>query len=887
MTRILLRFFICWVFGGVAVNMVAPHWLWAEQVVQAVVDRGSTGNSIPVQIKNISRKEPIKNILMELMEHSPSLMVTKVTPEILADIPPGGTGSFDVQFNVSEEAIPGDITQITFLLLARQGHFEMPNPVVRIQIKPEEEEAVPPPPPEVEPGPGGLPIFVLSEITHQKSFRYGQYEMEWDGKSTGHVERWRTKKGQKALTDIRTSVITQYPRKIVLGKPFSFTAQAQTRHYNLQHCWGRNQKHKEIFAFLGLRSTISTVDVKGQKDLAIFCDEAGVFKTGRDGRQHRTSVRSIHKDGQVQATLTFVPTKIIRDKQNRPIEFYYQPQLSTSGESNEYSGLKERRFYSLDYRGKREKLVIDSAGYFNQTDWIDSISVGIIDLGLKYLPATRSVESLSPPQFKGPEDLSDFSPGEETGESPAPGEVAAQGGDRPAPGPEEEQPSERDTPPAPETVFQPAQIPSPPTGETIPEQRTRPTPPSEATGETGPLVEEHLPPEETHFDLIGSWKFGRVNGPFLCDITLTAEKGAFGNVIKACHPNESFWAMENGELVFRHRTGTVMSRLRKENENHWTGPYVPDRRITHYITRDKEPSLPVLPTTQESNDCGNLSGAWLQSSGNSGSSTWHLTQRGDGLYNAKEQGLGNAVGTAVYNGTALKIEWKTGDWSGLYEWTLEPNCSRGMGRLVFKTGGRAGQIDSSSVERQTSEERESDQRMREGMEPGIDRMGSDYKNFGLSSADPSICRDACNKENRCKAWTYVKPGLQGSQARCWLKYEIPPPKANECCVSGVKAEGQPLEEIGADLVGLWKFGRVNGPFLCNITLTAEKGAFGNVIKACHPNESFWAMENGELVFRHTTGTAMSRLRKENENYWTGPYVPDRRITHYITRDKEP
>ena len=40
----LLRFFICWVFGGVAVNMVAPHWLWAEQVVQAVVDRGSTGS---------------------------------------------------------------------------------------------------------------------------------------------------------------------------------------------------------------------------------------------------------------------------------------------------------------------------------------------------------------------------------------------------------------------------------------------------------------------------------------------------------------------------------------------------------------------------------------------------------------------------------------------------------------------------------------------------------------------------------------------------------------------------------------------------------------------------------------------------------------------------
>jgi ankyrin repeat protein len=94
--------------------------------------------------------------------------------------------------------------------------------------------------------------------------------------------------------------------------------------------------------------------------------------------------------------------------------------------------------------------------------------------------------------------------------------------------------------------------------------------------------------------------------------------------------------------------------------------------------------------------------------------------------------------------------------------------------------------------------------------------------------------------------------------------------------------------VDSDLVGPWKFGRVNGPFLCNINLTSAKGEFGNIIKSCHPNESFWLLENEELVFLNKNGKAMSRFRKEKEkNYWQGPYLPDSRITHYIKRDGQP
>jgi hypothetical protein len=73
-----------------------------------------------------------------------------------------------------------------------------------------------------------------------------------------------------------------------------------------------------------------------------------------------------------------------------------------------------------------------------------------------------------------------------------------------------------------------------------------------------------------------------------------------------------------------------------------------------------------------------------------------------------------------------------------------------------------------------------------GMEPDTDRVGMDYKDFDLPQPNPELCRSACFKDAKCMAYTYVKPGIQGQSARCWLKSGVPPPKPNKCCISGVK-----------------------------------------------------------------------------------------------------
>jgi hypothetical protein len=70
------------------------------------------------------------------------------------------------------------------------------------------------------------------------------------------------------------------------------------------------------------------------------------------------------------------------------------------------------------------------------------------------------------------------------------------------------------------------------------------------------------------------------------------------------------------------------------------------------------------------------------------------------------------------------------------------------------------------------------------MEVGIDRPGGDYANFDLPENDAGSCELACLRNNLCRAWTYVKPGVQGPRARCWLKTYVPDGRRDGCCVSG-------------------------------------------------------------------------------------------------------
>jgi hypothetical protein len=74
-------------------------------------------------------------------------------------------------------------------------------------------------------------------------------------------------------------------------------------------------------------------------------------------------------------------------------------------------------------------------------------------------------------------------------------------------------------------------------------------------------------------------------------------------------------------------------------------------------------------------------------------------------------------------------------------------------------------------------------------EKNTDRPGRDYSNTASRSAVD--CSFACQRENRCRAWTFVRPGIQGPSGRCFLKDPAPPKRPNKCCTSGLR-KGSPV-----------------------------------------------------------------------------------------------
>jgi hypothetical protein len=73
--------------------------------------------------------------------------------------------------------------------------------------------------------------------------------------------------------------------------------------------------------------------------------------------------------------------------------------------------------------------------------------------------------------------------------------------------------------------------------------------------------------------------------------------------------------------------------------------------------------------------------------------------------------------------------------------------------------------------------------------------GKDYRNVALNdnANAPVACQSLCAQEAQCKAWSWVKPGIQGPKAMCWLKNDIPSRVSNPNTASGLKVARSALQ----------------------------------------------------------------------------------------------
>jgi hypothetical protein len=64
------------------------------------------------------------------------------------------------------------------------------------------------------------------------------------------------------------------------------------------------------------------------------------------------------------------------------------------------------------------------------------------------------------------------------------------------------------------------------------------------------------------------------------------------------------------------------------------------------------------------------------------------------------------------------------------------------------------------------------------------RFGGDYKVIDLDRNWPEACEYYCAQDASCRAFTHVPAGIQGPNAKCWLKNTVPPLSYAPGLVSG-------------------------------------------------------------------------------------------------------
>ena len=68
----------------------------------------------------------------------------------------------------------------------------------------------------------------------------------------------------------------------------------------------------------------------------------------------------------------------------------------------------------------------------------------------------------------------------------------------------------------------------------------------------------------------------------------------------------------------------------------------------------------------------------------------------------------------------------------------------------------------------------------------VNLQGGDYDNLDMTTDKPAECARVCDRDDRCKAFTFTPRGHEGPRARCWLKSTVPVETHVPGFVSGVK-----------------------------------------------------------------------------------------------------
>jgi hypothetical protein len=71
---------------------------------------------------------------------------------------------------------------------------------------------------------------------------------------------------------------------------------------------------------------------------------------------------------------------------------------------------------------------------------------------------------------------------------------------------------------------------------------------------------------------------------------------------------------------------------------------------------------------------------------------------------------------------------------------------------------------------------------------GVDMFGGEYRAIIGPQATPEACQTSCKADALCMAWTYIRPGIVGSDPRCLFKGRIIAQVHSNCCISAIERQ---------------------------------------------------------------------------------------------------
>ena len=152
------------------------------------------------------------------------------------------------------------------------------------------------------------------------------------------------------------------------------------------------------------------------------------------------------------------------------------------------------------------------------------------------------------------------------------------------------------------------------------------------------------------------------------------------------------------------------------------------------------------------------------------------------------------------------------------------------------------------------------ERIDPGMQDNTNRPGADYDRFHINDRRPDRCKSECERDpGRCKAWAYVRPGIQHRLAVCYLKSAVPAPVPDNCCISGVAAN------------------RPSPPPM-NVPGAAATCKPGFVWRVARPTDYVCVTPDSRTLVAQENATATARWDPN------GPYGPYTCITGYVWRE---